>query len=213
MLELLIGNQKYSSWSMRPWMALTAKQVPFTQTLYQLNKDDFKSHFAKNLPAAKVPVLKDGDLVIWDSLAIVEYLAEKFPEKGFWPQDTAQRALARAISSEMHSGFSGLRSECPMNFSRKPQALSISEEARSDVARIEDIWRRALDKSGGPFLFGEFCNADAMFAPVVNRFDIYELSQDETAARYSATMQAHPAWQKWQAAGIAEPWTIERYQV
>ena len=207
--ELIIGNKNYSSWSLRPWIAMKTMQVPFNETLVQLDFDSDNIELLKYSPSQKVPVLKHGELTVWDSLAILEYVAELSPEKAFWPKDPSARAIARAISCQMHSGFADLRNECPMNMRRKPQAIELSDGAKRDVAQIEDLWRTALNASDGTFLFGEFSIADAMFAPVVNRFLIYELSQDETALSYCKTMTSLPAWQEWAASGVNEKWILD----
>jgi len=156
--------------------------------------------------------LKHGDLTVWDSLAIVEYVAELFPEKGWWPDDQRQRAHARAIASEMHSGFPALRDECPMNMAREVSAIEISNAAKTDIERIETIWRSCLDASGGPFLFGAFTIADAMFAPAVNRFEKYQLSNAPAAAQYAEAIKKLPAWREWERDGIAEPWICENVE-
>jgi glutathione S-transferase len=164
-------------------------------------------------PNGKVPCLVDGDLTVFESLAILEYLADKFPDRGFWPTDIGERAMARSVSNEMHGGFMALRSECPMNMNRRIEVLEISEAARRDVKRIEEIWDRCLQKSGGPFLFGDFTNADAMFAPVVNRMQIYVLSDADVVVRYTNAMTSTPAWQEWESAGKAEPWIVEEEEI
>ncbi len=150
---------------------------------------------------------------MWESLAILEYLAEKYPARGFWPKVRADRATARAISSEMHAGFRALRNDCPMNMRRTPVALAVGNDVRAEVARIETIWSECLDRSGGPFLFGDFCNADAMYAPVVSRFATYLLSSNEAVNRYMAAVIALPAWQKWRKAALAEKAVIPRDEV
>ncbi len=205
-MDLYIGNQKYSSWSFRPWIAMKVKGLEFTAVLRRFDDHPERVDFRTFSPTGKVPMLDNNGVKVWESLAILEYLADLHPDKGFWPQDVNQRAHARAISAEMLGGFGDLRSECPMNMARRIGAIDVSEAVRKDVTRIEDIWRECLEKSGGPFLFGEFCNADAMFAPVVNRLEIYELSQDVSVTTYRIAMKSLPAWQEWQAAGRAEPW-------
>ena len=204
-LRLFIGNKNYSSWSFRPWIALKVKGIEFAEELRPFHEGGF-GDFS---PSAKVPVLKDGDFTLWESLAILEYLADRFPEKGFWPADLHDRARARAVANEMHGGFSYLRAECPMNMRREVRAITVSDGVRGDVARIEQVWQDCLAASGGPFLFGDFTNADAMFAPVVNRLKIYELSAHAAVSSYSAAMTVLPAWQEWEAAGRAEPWIVE----
>lgn len=211
--ELIIGNKNYSSWSLRPWIAMKTMQVPFSETLVKLNFDNGNIDLLKHSPSQKVPVLKHGELTVWDSLAILEYVAELSPEKAFWPTDPSKRAIARSISCQMHSGFADLRNECPMNMRRKPSDLEISDEAKRDVSQIEALWRSALDASGGPFLFGEFSIADAMFAPVVNRFLIFELTKDATALSYCNNMTALPAWQEWASAAANEEWVLDYAEI
>ena len=207
-MKLFIGNKNYSSWSFRPWIAMTALGIEFDEELVPFDDEGGNPKFHEFSPTGKVPVLVDGDLRIWESLAILEYLADKFPEKGFWPADRVERATARAVASEMHGGFLALRAECPMNMRREIRAIEISDRARGDVARIEQLWVQCLEHSGGPFLFGTFCNADAMFAPVVNRLEIYALSDAPAVLAYREAMKALPAWRDWEAAGRAEPWIV-----
>ncbi len=207
--ELIIGNKNYSSWSFRPWLAMKVKEIPFKETLSPFDEANDSAHFLAFSPTKKVPVLKHGDTTVWESLAILEYLADLFPEQGFWPQDRVARAWARAVSNEMHAGFADLRIECSMNMRREVRAIQVSDAVRRDVARIETIWAECLAASGGPFLFGEFSNADAMYAPVVNRLHRYELSRTSAVLAYSEAMTALPAWQEWEAAGKAEPWIVE----
>ena len=207
-LILFIGNQKYSSWSFRPWMALKVKGVEFEQKLMRFDDHPERVDFRTFSDTGTVPALHHGDLRISESLAILEYLSDLHPEKGYWPADMNQRANARAISAEMAAGFRPLRNECPMNFARKVREIEVSDGVRANVQRIEQIWDQCLSASGGPFLFGEFSNADAMYAPVVNRFEIYALSDHPAVQAYSAAMKALPAWQEWAAAGKAEPWIV-----
>ncbi len=207
-MKLYIGNQKYSSWSFRPWIALKAKDVTFEQVLRRFDDHPERVDFKTFSPTGKVPMLDNDGVKVWESLAILEYLADLYPDKGFWPEDIAQRAHARAVSAEMLGGFNSLRNECPMNMAREHGAIDVSDGVRRDVARIEQIWSECLEKSGGPFLFGEFRNADAMYAPVVNRLQIYQLSDHPSVKSYTAAMMALPAWQEWEAAGRAEPWIV-----
>lgn len=207
-LTLFIGNQKYSSWSFRPWIALKVKGVEFEQKLMRFDDHPERVDFRTFSDTGTVPALHHGDLRISESLAILEYLSDLHPEKGFWPADMGKRAKARAISAEMAAGFRPLRNECPMNFARKVREIEVSDGVRANVQRIEQIWDQCLSASGGPFLFGEFSNADAMYAPVVNRFEIYALSDHPAVQAYSAAMKALPAWQEWAAAGKAEPWIV-----
>ena len=207
-LTLFIGNQKYSSWSFRPWIALKVKDVAFEQKLMRFDDHPERVDFRTFSDTGTVPALHHGDLRISESLAILEYLADLHPEKGFWPADMKQRAKARAISAEMAAGFRPLRNECPMNFARNVRAIEVSDGVRANVSRIEEIWDQCLSASGGPFLFGAFSNADAMYAPVVNRLEIYALSDHPAVKAYSAAMKALPAWAEWAAAGKAEPWIV-----
>src|SRR5580704_19528720 len=170
-LKLVIGNKNYSSWSMRPWIAMRASNIAFDEVLIPLYTDDKadKQRIVDFTGSGKVPALIDGDVTIWDSLAIIEYAAERFPEARLWPGDRAARAHARSISAEMHSGFMALRNECGMNLHRPIGAIALSDEARANIARIQQIWIECRERYGksGPFLFGSFGAADAMFAPVV----------------------------------------------
>lgn len=212
-LKLVIGNKNYSSWSMRPWLALRASHIPFEETIIPLYTGTAdKQRILDVSPAGKVPILVDGDVTVWDSLAIVEYLAEKFPDKKLWPDDRAARARARAISAEMHSGFAALRNECGMNLHRPVGPVPLSEEARGDIARIQEIWTECLRRHGGPFLFGAFGAADAMYAPVVHRFRTYAVEMGNEARRYMDAMQALPAFQEWTRDGLAETIIIEKFE-
>jgi glutathione S-transferase len=214
-LKLVIGNKNYSSWSMRPWLALRANDIPFEEIFIPLYTGDAdKQRLLDFTPSGKVPVLVDGDVTIWDSLAIIEYLAERFPEKRLWPQDPVQRAHARSISAEMHSGFAALRNECGMNLHRPVGAIELSADARTNIARIQDIWtecRRRHGKSGA-FLFGAFGAADAMFAPVVHRFRTYAIAVSLDVRRYMDTTMALPAFQEWTNAALAETLVIEKFE-
>src|SRR5580704_18292981 len=175
-LKLVIGNKNYSSWSMRPWLALRANDIAFDEVFIPLYTGDAgKRRILDFTPSGKVPALIDGDITIWDSLAIIEYVAERFPQSRIWPEDRARRAHARSISAEMHSGFAALRNECGMNLHRPVRAVKLSDEARANVARIQEIWAECRARYGqsGPFLFGAFGAADAMFAPVIHRFRTY----------------------------------------
>ncbi|MCX2723018.1 glutathione S-transferase family protein [Roseibium salinum] len=207
--ELYIGNKNYSSWSFRPWIALKHKDIPFTEHLVPFDFENGNPEFAAFSPSMKVPVLTDGDLTVWDSLAILEYAAEVYPDKNLWPRDRAARARARCISAEMHSGFSALRGACPMNMRRPIEKLAVGDAVRADVARIVRIWTECLEASGGPFLFGDFTIADAMFAPVVSRFATYHLSEDRIVRRYSDTLTSTPAWRVWEAEALKETWIVE----
>ena len=189
------------------------KEIDFQENLWPFDMAGGNRHFEKFSPTGKVPCLVDNGITVWESLAILEYLHDKFPDQRFWPDDTQQRANARSVSNEMHGEFLDLRAECPMNMSRHRKLLKISARARKDVDRIVEIWDQCLNKSGGPFLFGEFTNADAMFAPVVNRFDIYRLSDADVVSRYSNSMSSTLPWQEWEMAGRTETWIVEEDEV
>jgi glutathione S-transferase len=212
-LKLVIGNKNYSSWSMRPWLALRANNIAFDEIfipLYTGAAD--KQRILDVTRSGKVPALVDGDITVWDSLAIIEYLAERFPQARLWPEDRAARAHARSISAEMHSGFMALRNECPMNLHRPVKPVALSDDARANIARVQQIWGQCREQYGksGPFLFGAFGGADAMFAPVVYRFHTYAIEVTPPVADYMKTMMAEPAMQEWTRAGLAETLVIER---
>jgi glutathione S-transferase len=214
-LKLVIGNKNYSSWSMRPWLALRANDIPFEEVFIPLYTGETdKQRLLSFTPSGKVPVLIDGDVTVWDSLAIIEYLAERFPEKRLWPQDRASRAHARSISAEMHSGFAALRNECGMNLHRPIRAVALSDEARANIARIAQIWIVCRERHGklGPFLFGAFGAADAMFAPVVHRFRTYAIQVAPEVQAYMDTMMSLPAFAEWTRVGLAETLVIERLE-
>ncbi len=206
--HLFIANKAYSSWSLRPWLLLTEFGIPFDETVIPMYRPDTKAAMLAVSPNGKMPALHDGDIVVSESLAIVEYVAETFPEIAIWPRDRAARALARAISSEMHAGFMKLRQVCPTNFRRQPKAVPIDEGVRADVDRIEAVWADARARFGedGPFLFGAFSAADAMYAPVVNRFHAYAIEVAPASRAYMDAVMALPSWRAWIAGGEAEPW-------
>ena len=214
-LNLVIGNKNYSSWSLRPWLAMTMAGIEFDETLIQLDTPDTKKQIAEHSKAGRVPILRHGNVTIWETLAILEYLAETFPEKNLWPTPTAARAVARAVSNEMHAGFSGLRNACPMNLRRPPKPIALSEEIRADIARIEDIWRdcRQGYGQGGEFLFGSFSIADAMFAPVAARFETYDIAVSADSRAYMDVLFATPAFQKWKSAALKETWILPHDEV
>ena len=213
-MQLVIGNKNYSSWSMRPWIAMRASNIPFKETFIPLYTDDpaDKERILNFSRAGKVPVLIDGDVTVWDSLSIIEYVAERFPPARLWPEDGAERAHARSISAEMHSSF--LRNECPMNLHRPIQGVALSAEARADIARIQQIWSECRARHGtrGPFLFGAFSGADAMYAPAVHRFRTYLIDVSPVVGAYMETMIALPAFAEWSEAGLAETLIIERIE-
>jgi glutathione S-transferase len=215
-LTLVIGNKNYSSWSMRPWIALRASQIAFDELLIPLYTGEAdKRRILGFTQSGKVPVLVDGDVTIWDSLAIIEYIAERFPKARLWPEDYATRAHARSVSAEMHSGFAALRNECGMNLHRPVGARPLSDAALADIARIQQIWSDCRQRYArtGPYLFGTFSGADAMFAPVVHRFRTYAIDVDPDVRLYMDVMTALPAFQEWTSAGLAETLVIEKFEV
>jgi glutathione S-transferase len=214
-LTLVIGNKNYSSWSMRPWVALKACDIAFEEVLIPLYAGDAdKQRILGFTPSGKVPALVDGDVTVWDSLAIIEYAAERFPQARLWPDDRAARAHARSIAAEMHSGFMALRNECGMNLHRPVGAKKLSDNARADIARIQQIWSGCRGRYGksGPYLFGAFSGADAMYAPVVHRFRTYAIEVTPVARDYMDAMAALPAFRQWTSAGLAETLVIERFE-
>src|SRR5436305_7400434 len=206
-LKLVIGNKNYSSWSMRPWLALRANNIEFEEILVPLyTGPEVNQRILDFTPSGKVPALVDGDVTVWDSLAIVEYVAERFPQAGLWPEDRARRAHARSVSAEMHSGFAALRDECGMNLHRPVRAKPLSADARADIARIQQSWAECRERYGklGPYLFGALSVADAMYAPVVHRFRTYAIEVTPVVRSYMETMMALPAFQQWTRAALAE---------
>lgn len=213
-LKLVVANKAYSSWSLRPWILLAHFKIPFEEVVIPMAEPGTRAAMLRYAPTGKCPSLHDGRIAIWESLAIMEYVAEIHPEKAIWPRGKAARAHARALASEMHAGFQALRSEAPCNFRRAPRAVALSEQAMADVARIEAAWAHAREAFGkaGPFLFGRFCAADAMFAPVVNRLHAYAVPVGLATRAYMDAVMALPAWKAWIADAEAEPWRIEKYE-
>ena len=206
MLTLVIGDKNLSSWSLRPWLTLRQADIPHKEHLVRLDRPGTKSEIAKYSPSGRVPCLIDGDIAIWDSLAIAEYLAEKFPEKGLWPADPKARAVARSVSAEMHSGFQALRSFWPMNFTREGMR-HMTYGIEGDIGRIAGIWETCRRDFGqdGPFLFGRFSIADAMYAPVVSRFQTYgPVALPQLAEEWRAMMWSLPAMREWGEGARAE---------
>jgi glutathione S-transferase len=197
---LVIGNKNYSSWSLRPWLAMKVHGVAFDEKRIHLYAPDSKAQILRHSPAGKVPILKDGDTTVWDSLAILEYLAERNPR--LWPRDASERAKARSIAAEMHSGFAKLREHMSMNVRKRYPGKGRTPEVLADIARISAIWAQAK----GPFLFGEFTAADAMYAPVVLRFRTYGVEGPNR--RYMDAMLALPAMREWIEAAEREPESI-----
>ncbi len=209
-LTLFIGNKAYSSWSLRPWLLMRTLDIPFAERVTPLYVEGSREKMLAVAPTGKVPVLCDGDLAVWDTLAIAEYLAEKFPDRHVWPLDARDRALARSLCAEMHSGFMAFRQNCPTNFRRDKRETprEIDEAARADLARIEEIFAAAK----GPFLFGQFCAADAFFAPVVSRIDVYDLQVGAASRAYCDAILALPAFREWRDGAKAEEWVIDKWE-
>jgi glutathione S-transferase len=205
-LILTIGSKRWSSWSLRPWIALKQAGIPFEERLIPLRQPDTKARILESSPSGKVPLLIDGDIQVWDSLAILDYIAVRFPDAGLWPRDLGPLALARSISAEMHSGFAPLRRELPMDIASRLPLPDLSDEAMADIARIQAIWRDARARFGGigPFLFGAFTNADAMFAPVASRFQTYGVALDPVCDAYVKTIMSLPAIAEWSQAASKE---------
>ncbi len=216
-LHLIIGNKNYSSWSLRPWLAMKVAGIAFEETLVCLDTAEFKLHVSalSNGAASRVPVLIDGDICVWESLAILEYVAEKFPQCRLWPEPEAARAHARAIAAEMHAGFAALRRQLPMNIRRPVKERALDSAAAADVARIDAIWSecRARFGGGGPYLYGAFGVADAMYAPVVWRFHTYAVGVSALARDYMRAVMALPASLQWREAARSEPWVLSHDEV
>ena len=213
MLKLIIGNKNYSSWSMRAWVLLKQAGIPFEEVMLRFDAFDAGSIFKKTIsewnPVGKVPVLIDGALVIWDTLAIAEYISEQFPNKKLWPSDRAARARARSICAEMHAGFTGLRSLCPMNIEASlPDVGSLNwrdkPAVRQDIERLVAMWQGLLIEHGGPLLFGQFSIAEAYFAPLCTRIKTYALPVPPKIADYVERVHALPGVQAWIAGALAE---------
>jgi len=213
--KLILGNKNYSSWSMRPWIAMKVAGIPFEEEVISLDAQDFKPRVTRVSGTGKVPALADGDVQVWESLAILEYLAEKFPDARLWPSDPSARAHARAIAAEMHAGFVPLRRHLPMNMWRPVLKRELTAEVQSNVQRIEAMWAdcRTRFGAGGAFLFGRFGAADAMYAPVVARFHTYAVELGAVARAYADAMMALPAWAEWRAAALKEPWVLAEDEV
>jgi glutathione S-transferase len=207
-MKLLIGNKNYSSWSMRPWLAAKAADIPFEEEVVWLRQPDTSARILTTAPNGRVPALVDGDLVVFESISILEYLAERAPI--LWPSDSAARAIARSICAEMHAGFVPLRSRCSMNIKRKPSRIELAPDVRADVDRIIAMWTDCRERfgAGGDFLFGRFTNADAMYGPVVSRFHAYAVPVPTIVKRYMDAMMATTMWREWEAAALKETQVI-----
>ena len=212
MLKLVIANKLYSSWSLRPWMVMRAFDIPFEEMLIPLRLEDSRARVLAASPSGKVPALITRDQTIWESLAIIEYLAETHPDKAIWPKDRVARAHARAISNEMHGGFPALRQSCPMNIGARYKTPDLTEASKANVDRIEQIWSETrAGFGGGPFLYGAFTAADAMYAPVATRLDTYQVPVSAETRAYIDVIMAHPAFVDWREAALKEPWSIADY--
>jgi len=218
-MKLLIGNKCYSSWSLRAWLLLRAKGIAFEERLVPLDEPGFKEAVFAAVPGSggTLPALVDGDVAVWESTAIADYLHETYPEAGIWPRDKAARAHARSVSAEMHAGFQGLRGGCPMNLGKRFAVRDRGAHVARDVARVTAIWCEARERFGargeGPFLYGAFSAADAMFAPVVTRLDTYAIAVDPVSSAYMQAVLALPAYREWLAGALAEPWIVAQDEV
>jgi glutathione S-transferase len=214
MPTLVIANKCYSSWSMRPWLLLKQLGIAFDELTVPLDLPDTKARVLKHSPAGKVPILIDGDVTVWETIAIMEYVGEAYGAP-VWPADRKARAMARSIAAEMHSGFSALRSACPMNLGKKFAQKDRGEAVARDVARFVEIVRQAREHfgAGGPFLFGAFSAADAMYAPLVTRLDTYSIALDATTLAYADAILILPAFQEWRSAAMEEEWIVEADEV
>jgi glutathione S-transferase len=208
-MELVIGTKRWSSWSLRPWLALKRTGVAFEEVEVELRQGDVTSaEIGKVSPSKLAPALQDGDLVVWDSLAICEYLAEKFPQAKLWPEDAALRAIGRSAAAEMHSGFQSLRGECPMALEEAPRRQDLSEATQKDVRKIVERWNLLLKRSGGPFLLGEWSIADAFYTPVATRFRTYGVNLADyddagAAGAYCERLLQTPEFLEWERAALA----------
>jgi glutathione S-transferase len=214
-LKLILGNKNYSSWSLRPWLSLAEHDIPFEEEVLNIYDPATKPKLLSYSPAGKMPILLDGESTIWDSLAILETFADKFPQLDLWPKDPAARALARSVSAEMHSGFVPLRKAMPMNLKRAsaPPKAGFADDVKADIKRICDIFRDARTRFGarGDFLFGAFSAADCMFAPVATRLRTYAVKLDAPCEAYVEAIHNLSSFRRWKEAGLKEPWAVAEY--
>lgn len=215
MTTLVIANKCYSSWSLRPWILMKELGIPFEEVMIPLDLPDTKARVIQYSPAGKVPVLIDGDATVWETTAIIEHLAETRPEAGVWPKERAARAMARSIVSEMHAGFGALRSHCPMNLGKRYAYRDRGDGVAQDAVRITSMWREARERFGvgGPFLFGAFSAADAMYAPVVTRLDTYAFPVDPATRAYMDAVLGTPSFRAWREAALTESWIVDADEV
>jgi len=209
-LTLVIGNKNYSSWSLRPWLAMAAKNIPFAEVLIPLQHANTRQQILQYAPSGKVPILKYGNLIVWESLAIIECVADMHPEAGLWPEEPEFRAIARSLAAEVHAGYAAFRAQCPMNL-RRSMATPLSPATKAEIIHLLETWKRVRADIGstGPFLFGDFGAVDAMFAPLATRLRSYEIPVDRASSHYIDAIYALPAFQQWYKAAVAEPWKIE----
>jgi glutathione S-transferase len=214
MPTLVIANKLYSSWSLRPWLLLKQFGIPFEEIVIPLDQPDTKARVLEYSPAGKVPILIDGDVTVWESIAIMDYVGETLGAP-VWPADRKARAMARSVAAEMHAGFQSLRSACPMNLGKKYASRDRGEAVARDVARFSEIVRQARESFGqnGPFLFGSFSAADAMYAPLVTRLDTYSIALDAKTQAYVDAILALPAFQEWRSAALEETWIVDADEV
>ncbi len=214
-LKLVIGNKNYSSWSLRPWLLMSANNISFEEIRVPLYTEHSTQELAQYSAAGKVPVLHHEDLVIWDSLAICEYVSEQFLGGKGWPTDTKARALARSCCAEMHSGFYAIRELMPLNCRASGRTVMLTAELKKDIARLDELWSdlRKINADRGPWLFGDFSIADCMFAPVAIRFNTYQVSVSAASAAYVQTILKHPKVQQWMTEGAAENEVITGFEV
>lgn len=208
-MKLIFANRNYSSWSLRAWLVLRHFGIPFDEDLVMLSGEGWREAIRRKSPSGKVPVLVDGDVVVPETIAIIEYLNDKYPAKGIWPSNRVERALARAAAAEMHGGFGALRNAAPMNLRASHPGKVDLDEVAGDLKRIERLWADLLSRSGGPYLFGSFTAADAMFAPVAARIRTYALPVTDVAGEYVEAIYALPAFQEWLAEAVKEPWVVD----
>ncbi len=208
-MKLIIGNKNYSSWSLRPWLVLAHFEIPFEEEQVLLSGEGWRETIRRKSPSGKVPVLIDGDLVVPETIAIIEYLHDKYPAKGIWPSNRVERAKARSAAAEMHAGFSALRNYAPMNLRASHPGKVDLDLVAGDLKRIDRLWGDLLSNSDGPYLFGKFTGADAMFAPVATRIRTYQLPVSDMAQDYVDAIYALPAFQLWLADARKETWIVE----
>ena len=217
-MKLAIGTKAYSSWSLRPWILLKAHDIAFEEDLIPLDTPEFRPRVNAYNAGSTVPILVDDDVTVWESLAIMDYLAERFPEKAIWPKERKARAFARVISNEMHAGFRGIRAACPMNLRKRYAEMDRGELVAKDIARTTTILRQAIETYGkpsglGPYLFGSFTAADAMYAPLVSRFQTYSIKVDPVIRAYMDAVFDHPAFVEWHKAAMADTQIVAHDEV